>query len=49
MIVAQMGDEGTSRGDFRWTYRPLDEKHADRTHYGHISNQRLQNHPHHPM
>lgn len=31
------------------TYRPTDEEHSDCTHDGHISNQRLKNHAHHPV
>lgn len=33
----------------RSTYRPADEEHGDGTDYGHVANQGLQNHPHHPV
>lgn len=31
------------------THRPLDEKHGDRSNNGHVSDQRLQDHPHHAV
>lgn len=43
------GNVRTSRGESWGTHRPLDEKHADCPGYWHISDQRLQNYPHHPM
>lgn len=43
------GNARTSRGESRGTHRPLDEKHGDRPDDRHVPNQRLQDHPHHPV
>ena len=43
------GDTMEEEEEIRWTHRPADEEHGDRAHYWHVSNQRLQNHPHHAV
>ena len=42
-------EEEEEEEEIRGTHRPADEEHGDRAHYWHVSNQRLQNHPHHAV